>query len=604
MLTQRKKLILVALSIVIVLCIVFGIGLIYLLGNHPKKLAVISQDDYSFTIEYAQYRVQRAMKQYDLPSVAIALVDDQNVIWQETYGLANIEEEIFAAPDTVYKMYSVAKAFTAIEIMRLVEEGLVDLDAPITEYLPDFSIQSRFPENDPITVRAILAHHAGLPRNGCAHVTWYGGGDIMDELAASLANCQMVYPVGERYKYTNIGSNVLAAIIQNVRGKPFPYHMEEDLLAPIGMANSAFLISDLPAGHDLALGYEYYEGDYYPIEQGDNVMLASGNLYSTLTDMAAFAQFILRTGEAGGMQIIRPATLNQMYADQYSRPEDPQPMGLGWKTAQVFGTERLVWHDGGASEGVGSLVALLPERKLGVVLFANGSSFEGSVSVFLALDILAQMMEAKYGIIPSQTLPPEPIETDPNLLAEYTGKYIVWGQALDVSLKGEQLQLDFQGIKLNLVPTSPTKFRVDHWLLRLPLEKFLLLPFETGALREMEVEFQVGDSAVMMLNFSGVSYEICPKYPENAAIPPLWKELAGEYDLLYRLPTGSRGGEVFGHDSIQIEDGVLTMPGVIGPILPISESEIVILSGSFAGETMVYNPDTGTIYHQWVVYKR
>ena len=115
------------------------------------------------------------MKQYHLPSVAVALIDDQDVIWQEAYGLENIEEEIPATPDTIYKMYSVAKVFTAIEMMRLVEEGLIDLDAPITDYLPDFSIQSRFPNSDPITVRAVLAHHAGLPRNGCYNVDWYGG---------------------------------------------------------------------------------------------------------------------------------------------------------------------------------------------------------------------------------------------------------------------------------------------------------------------------------------------------------------------------------------------------------------------------------------------
>jgi hypothetical protein len=214
------------------------------------------------------------------------------------------------------------------------------------------------------------------------------------------------------------------------------------------------------------------------------------------------------------------------------------------------------------------------------------------------------MMGAKHGLVTSEPLPPQAAEIDPALLEAYAGKYIVWGQALDVSLKGERLRLDFQGIKLNLVPTSPTKFRVDHWLLHLPLEKYIPLPFEMVALREMEVEFQAGDDPVMILNFSGVSYEVCPKYPEITSVPLLWEALAGEYDLLHRLPPGENGNEVFGQDEIRIEDGVLIMPGVIGPILPISESEIIILSGSFTGEIMTYDPDSGTIYHQWVVYRR
>ena len=266
-------------------------------------------------------------------------------------------------------------------------------------------------------------------------------------------------------------------------------------------------------------------------------MLASGNLYATLDDMTTFAQFILGEGEANGIQIIKPETLDQMYEDQYSHPQDPQPMGLGWKTAQVFNAERLVWHDGGAYEGVGSLVAFLPERKLGVVLIANENSFEGSVSVFLALEILAQMMEAKYGLTLSENIPPESIDINPTLLAKYEGKYIAWGQALDVSLSGDQLQVNFQGIKLNLIPVSQTKFLVDHWLLRLRLEKLFLLPFDMARLREMEVEFQLGDETdgdVMILNLSGISYEICPKYPEIPPVPDFWEELVGEYDLLYQ----------------------------------------------------------------------
>ncbi|WP_420644561.1 serine hydrolase domain-containing protein [Candidatus Leptofilum sp.] len=602
---RKRKKFLRFLGIAVLILLVSG-GVWRWQSAPPRKPDSIPLDDYSYTIAYAEYRIERLMKQYHLPSTAVSLIDDQTIIWQEAFGLANIAGEIPATPDTLYKMYSIAKVFTAIEMMRLVEEGLVDLDAPITDYLPEFSIHSRFPDNHPITVRAILAHHAGLPRNGCTAVTWYGG-DVMEELAASLANCQMTFPVGVHYKYSNIGSNVLGAIIQNVRGKPFPYYMEDELLMPVGMQNSAFLTADLPAqNNEIAVGYEYVEGDYYPIEQGDHVMLASGNMYATLADMTTFAQFILGDGTANGTQIIKPETLHQMGEDQYSRPQDPQPMGLGWKTAQVFGAERLIWHDGGASEGVGSLIALLPERKLGVVLLANENSFEGSVSVFLALDLLAQMMEAKYGLIPSEYVAPEPIDIDLPLLAAYEGKYVAWGQALPVSLNGDRLQLDFQGIKLNLIPVSQTKFQVEHWLLRLPLEEYFLLPVELGPLREMEVEFQPGDESsddIMILNFSGVAYEICPKYPEITNIPALWQALAGEYELFRRLPSGGVGSEVFGHDAIRIEDGILRMPGVIGPIIPISETEIVILSGSFAGELMEYDPDSGALYHQWVVYK-
>ena len=379
--------------------------------------------------------------------------------------------------------------------------------------------------------------------------------------------------------------------------------MKENLLARIGMEESAFLSTDIGALKESALGYEYYEGTTYPLEQGDITSLPSGNLYSTIEDMADFAKFVFRGGEAHGEQIINPETLELMFEDQFSRRRDPQPMGLGWKVARVLGSELMVWHDGGASEGIGSLVALLPDRKLGVVLFANEVSFEGSLSVFIAIEILERMLEAEYGIIAPEKETPKPVDLDRSLLAGYAGTYIAFGQVMDVSLRGGRLKASIQGMNLDLIPVDQTRFRVSHWLLRLGLADLFQLPID---LRELEIEFLVGDEAdedVMIINIGGISYEICPRYPKIADIPALWQALSGVYELVERLPSGNTGNEIIGRDEIRIEDKVLTMPGVIGPLNPISETEIIILSGSFAGETMLYDPGTGTLSHQWVVYR-
>lgn len=571
----------------------------------PAKPDLIPPGDYSYAVDFAEHRIQQVMKQRHLPSVAVALIDDQDIVWQEAFGWANVEKEIPATTDTVYKLWSVAKVFTAIETMRLVEEGLIDLDAPITDYLPDFSIQSRFPDSEPITVRSILAHHAGLPRNGCYLVGWYEEHDVLDELAASLSDCHMAFPVGYRYKYSNIGPDTLGAMVQKTRGEPFPYYMEENLLSPVGMENSAFLTADIPAQNDIALGYEYYKGDYYPREQGDITNLPSGNLYAPIADMSDFVKFVFRDGEANGEQIIQPETLRLMFEDQYSSQRDPQPMGLGWKIARVFDSELLVWHDGGPTEGVGSLIALLPERKLGVVLFANEVSFQGSVSVPLALELLEPMLETQYGIIPPEDETPKPVDIDRSLLDAYAGKYVAWGQIMAVSSSGNHLKANIQGMKFDLLPVSDSKFKVDHWLLKLRLADLLPLPIDLNGLRELEIEFSVGgeaDEEMMIINIADISYEVCPRYPEVTDVPALWEELTGEYDLVHRLPSGHIGSEVVGRSEILSEDGVLKMAGWVGPLKPISKTEIIILSGSFAGETMLYEPDTGNIYHQSIVY--
>jgi len=573
-------------------------------GATPNRPDSIPRGDYAYTVNYAEYRINQLMKQHHLPSVAVVLVDDQKVVWQEAFGVENVEKGVPATTDTIYKLWSISKVFTAIETMRLVEEGRIDLDAPITDYLPDFSIQSRFPDSEPITIRSILSHRSGLPRNECHRVEYRPGDpNVLDELVASLTDGYMAFPVGDRFKYSNIGPDALGCIIQQMRGEPFARYMKENLLAPVGMERSAFESVALPAQNEVALGYEYWKGDHYPRVQGDIASLPSGNLYSTTRDLANFVRFIFRDGEAGGAQLIKPETLKLMYEDQFPDRRDPQPMGLGWKIARVLGSERLVWHDGGPVEGIGSLIALLPERKLGVVLIVNEVSFDGGSSVPLALELLERMLETKYGVVPPESDAPDPVGVERALLEGYAGRYIAWGQVMDISLSGDGLKGEIQGMKFRLVPVGHGKFKVGHWLLELGLDRFLQLPID---LRELELEFFVGNGAdenLMMINIAGISYETCLQYPDIKDVPALWSKLISEYELVYRLPSGMVGSEIVGQSEIRIEDGVLTMAGFVGPLKPISETDLIILSGPFAGETMGYDPGTGYIYHQSIVFK-
>lgn len=588
--------------ILLLALLVFGAIFLVWHGTAPAKPTDIPLGDYSYTIEYTEQKIQQLMKQQHLPSIAIALIDDQDTVWLYTFGLANIEKDLPAESNTVYKLWSVAKVFTAIETMRLVEEGLVDLDTPVTEYLPNFSIQSRFLDSEPITIRRILTHRSGLPRNGCHRVDF--SPDALLALVESLEDCYLAYPVGYQYKYSNIGFDTLGYIIQKMRGVLFSDYMRENLLHPIGMYNSAFLRAEIPAQLENAYGYEFYKGDYYPYEQNDIANLPSGNLYSTIEDMGQFIKFIFRGGESNGEKIISTETLGSMFVDQASSTRDPQPMGLGWKTANIFGSERLIWHDGGPSEGIGALVALLPERQLGVALLANGTTFEGRVSVTFAVDILKLMLETKYGVgvLPEEIQAPAVIKR--TSLEKYAGKYVAFGEMMEVFLRRNRLEGSIQGFTFNLDPLGETTFQPRHWLADIGITRLLGVPID---LRQMKIEFMVEDETsdnAMIINFENIFFEICPRYPDLEEIPPLWNDLTGEYDLVARLPSGAAGSDVLGKTSIQVEDGILQMSGLVGPILYNHETEIIILSGPFAGETMVFEPGTGNIYHQSILYQR
>jgi len=567
----------------------------------PRKPGPIPTGDYSYTIDYAEHRLEKFMKQHHLPSLGAILIDDQQVIWQAVYGSANLEQGIPAAPDTVYKVWSLAKVFTAIETMRLVEEGKLDLDAPIQAYLPDFSIQSRFPDSGPVTVRSLLTHRSGLPRNECHRIDYHP--DAIGELVASIQDCYQVSPVGERYKYSNIAIDLLGYLIEVQRGGLFPDIMLNNLLQPLGMENSTFARANLPQDRVVATGYEYYEGDYYPMEQVDITSFPSSNLYTTIEDMGVFLKFIFRGGEVNGEQIIKQGTLNAMFLTQPTHPDDPQSMGLGWKTAQVLGGEQLVWHDGGPGEGVGGLIATLPERKVGVVLFANSTAFEGSQVLPLAIDLLEPMLETKYGISPPPGIKKEPVPLDPAALQAYPGKYIIFGEVIEVTPKRGKLKVGVLGMNFTLEPIGQATFRLRHWLIDLGLLNLLPVPMD---LRQLEIRFVMGEESGgndrLIINFGGLNYETCPRYPDVDEVPPLWEDLSGEYDLKARLPSGAVGKDVLGGTSIWVEEGVLRMAGYVGPMLPISETEIIILSGSFQGETFHYDPDTGYLTHQMIVY--
>jgi CubicO group peptidase (beta-lactamase class C family) len=149
---------------------------------------------------------------------------------------------------------------------------------------------------------------------------------------------------------------------------------------------------------------------------------------------------MFRDGQAGGEQIIQPETLEQMYENQFSSKTDPQPMGLGLKIAGAVGSELMMWHDGGPSDGTGALVAMLPERKLGVpsdgtgalvamlperklgvVILSNSTGFGSNISVPLAANILERMLETKYGIVLPKDEAPAEITIDRWRLQDYAG---------------------------------------------------------------------------------------------------------------------------------------------------------------------------------------
>jgi len=554
--------------------------------------------EYPDSTGFMEKEMRRMIRKHHLPAFAVSIVDHEKILFHDARGFIDLEKEIPASPNSVFKLWSVAKAFTAIEIFREVEEGSIHLDDPITTYLPEFSIQSRFPENGPITVKSLLAHRSGLPRNECITCP-PGKGDslTLHKFEKSTAGCYLAFPPGFRYHYSNLGYDLLGRIVEQNRDMGFAQYMNTHLLDDLGMESSTFSIVDISTPHDLALGYEYYKRKYYPMLQSEINSVPSGNLYSTIRDLSIFLQALLNNEVFAGEN-----TMQQMFIDHFSTIDDPETMGLGWKTREITGGNLMVWHDGGPGDGTGALIAMVPDQKLAIAMVANSTSFGSDKSVLFAKEIFNRLIEEKSNREPAPTEKPEPYSIAAEALNKFEGKYMAWGMTMNVEARKSKLKGKIGGFTLNLIPISETEFKVSHWMDKIGLTKIIKVPVAFDKLR---ISFPASDAInpeFLIINLDHISYEICPRYPIQVSSEESWNHLLGSYQLAGRLP-GNKAGQLWENQhSIYMEDNVLRLSGVFGPIIPLDDNYIRIVSGPFAGETMEYFPGTGQLIHQNIVF--
>lgn len=589
-----------------------------LLGLRPRSIPL---GDYSYAIEHTDRLVRRTMRKLDIPGVAVALIDDQEVVWDQAYGVANLETGAPVTLDTVFKAGSIAKVFTGLEVMRMYEEGLISLDTPITTYLPDFTIQTRWPEANPITIRDILAHRSGIPRNDSLPLWhWDSRPEIFTAITATASELHQAYPAGYRYKYSNFAYNVLGRLIEVVRNIDppassatggFPYYMEQEIFAPLGMTSSGFgstaLLYGVTDQNNMAVGYYAQNGKNQPYNQFDIIDIASGNLHTTMHDLEKFMHFLLAGGvsptnnETGvspaetkitGSGIIESVTLESMYEVQYATPDDPQTNGITWFTDSVQLSELMVFHTG-TNLGAISYFAFLPDRKIGLAFLTNADLFE-TVQNQLSVEILSIMVETKFGIKPPDRIKPDIVDVDTETLRQHEGRYIADGEKIDVVLYSNGLRARYRGINLVLNAVGPSSFRVAT-----------IIP----GIDEVEMLFaydEILNNRYMMLTIGGSYHIVCPEYPvyeESAVLPQQWTDIAGTYTVSYRHPS------VFGDTSpnetviVSIDDNLLSMSdGKV--LLPLNETRMRIVGGVYDGEIIEIDEERQTLTWQHLIYTR
>src|SRR3984957_1692687 len=193
------------------------------------SMSAIAQDAVPASAPYAETAkaldafIARQVEERKLPALSVALVDDQKVVWARGYGLADPKNKKPATAETVYRVGSVSKLFTDLAVMQLVERGVLDLDAPVTKYLPDFKPRNRF--GKAITLRQLMTHRSGLVRESPVGNYFDPDGPSLAKTVQSLNDTDLVYEPGAKTKYSNAGIAVVGLVVERMQKQPFARYL-------------------------------------------------------------------------------------------------------------------------------------------------------------------------------------------------------------------------------------------------------------------------------------------------------------------------------------------------------------------------------------------
>jgi CubicO group peptidase (beta-lactamase class C family) len=342
-----------------------------------------------------------------VPGASLAVVHDQETIVARGLGLANPRTGRAADADTLYSICSISKLFTAVSVMRLRDTGAVTLDESISSYLDWYDLEDAHPGDEAITLRRILTHSSGLPRES-DHPYWTAPDydfPTHEEIAERLAGQRTLYPSGRYFQYSNLGITLAGEVVGAVSGKPWGDYVRDEVLAPLAMEDTYTEIPEQHRGARFALGHSALGHDgqrrEMPFFQAQGIAPAAG-MASTARDLARFAawQFRLLGAEDGGgegeaTEVLRPATLREMQRVHWVDPDWEATWGLGFAVFRA-GDHSRVSHSG-ACPGYYSRFLLDPKEKLAVVVLTNAMGAEVGAYTGQGLELIAPQVRAAVG---------------------------------------------------------------------------------------------------------------------------------------------------------------------------------------------------------------
>ena len=450
--------------------------------------------------------IERRMEEVNIPGLALAVTGREKLLHAAPFGYADLSSGRPVQPGTMFEIGSIGKSFTNIALMQLRDEGRLDLQAPVSRYLPWFEVQSDFA---PVTTHHLMSHTSGLPTG-----TDIGPHGLYE--AWALRNSRTAAPPGEYFRYSNVGYKALGFLLEEIDGRPYQDAIQERVLAPLGMRNSHPVI-----GYDTrrraAVGYRRFYDDR-PEHWNHGLVPALWTEYgvgdgcqaSTAEDMCVYLRMLMNRGSGPPGRVMSEESFRLMTQRVIAtRQWGGAWYGYGLIMAEVDGHAHL--GHGGSTTGFMSGMVADTDDGIGVVVLINGySQFYDAVG--MAMDALAVLRAGTKG----QELPAPPPAADPENVsnaADFAGSYGTGEARLLLIAEEGRLKLKWRGGEVALQRRGRDDFYAPHpdW------ERFLL---EFGRDGGRVVEAFHGPDRYVGEGYSG---------PDSFRYPGEWEGFTGHY---------------------------------------------------------------------------
>lgn len=517
----------------------------------------------------------------NVSNASYAVFSRDTVILKDSFSAAGSGTD----GDSPFLIGSVTKIFTAVAIMQLYQERRIDIDKPVTEYVPDFKIRQRFPGSAPITLRAVLTHHAGIPSDNYLHKFSKTPNDF-NALLDYLNTQYTCYPVGEIWAYSNLGYALLGVVIERVSGMKYEEYIASNIFEPLEMNSSGFY-SDYTRQKHLSAAFD---GGGNPKTELPIYDKPAGAIYSTLNDMIRFGRSFIDGREV----LLKNETLEQMYElqnyDNLLDLDHRSAICFNYKNkARVLG--RLLEH-GGATMYHRAQLTIAPDAGLACVLLSDSPN--GKDNAWRLDEQLMVEYSKTTGKTPDLSLNHEkrmqftPVSS--KNLESFAGSYTMPGLVCRIEWKNNLLLPTINGQNFYLAQHDSGSF--------VPAKRFMGMMFRSKRMYFLLEEINEGKHFIQAMPWGGLT--IIGTLTDPQPVSDKWKHRAGEYTIANAAGDDAVTIEKM---SISVEYGFMVLRYGFNPDIsfgqdasaaldPANDNEAFVLGyGRGGGESVIFDND-------------